>query len=35
MGDLPGTLTREGFMLLATTAGPVSARAISSAAPNT
>lgn len=23
MGDLPGTLTREGFMLLATTAGPV------------
>lgn len=23
MGDLPGTLTREGFLLLATTAGPV------------
>jgi flagellar biosynthesis protein FliQ len=23
MGDLPGTLTREGFMVLATTAGPV------------
>lgn len=23
MGDLPGTLTREGLMLLSTTAGPV------------
>jgi flagellar biosynthesis protein FliQ len=23
MGDLPGALTREGFMVLATTAGPV------------
>jgi len=23
MGDLPGTLTREGFLLLATTAGPI------------
>ena len=23
MGDLPGTLVREGFMLLASTAGPV------------
>jgi len=23
MGDLPGSLTREAFMLLATTAGPV------------
>lgn len=23
MGDIPGALTREGFMLLATTAGPI------------